>query len=91
MPLHAVQEPIAAPRSSCGKTETMMASAAGVSSAPATPCRPRATMSTPTVGARAQASEKTPKSATPATKIRRSPKMSASEPATRMSDASVSR
>ena len=68
-----------------------MASAAGVSSAPATPCRPRATIEHADGGRPAQASEKTPKSATPATKIRRSPKMSASEPATRMSDASVSR
>ena len=34
MPPHAVQEPIAAPRSDSGKTATMIASEAGVSSAP---------------------------------------------------------
>ncbi len=37
IPPHAVHLPIAAPRSSLGNTATMMASAAGVSSAPETP------------------------------------------------------
>ena len=37
MPPQAVHLPIAAPRSSLGKTATMMARAAGVSSAPETP------------------------------------------------------
>ena len=36
-PPHAVQVPIAPPRSSAGNTETMIASAAGVSIAPETP------------------------------------------------------
>ena len=39
MPVHAVQVPIAAPRSSPLKTTVIVASAAGVRSAPATPCR----------------------------------------------------
>ena len=42
IPPHAVHVPIAPPRSSLGKTDTMMASAAGVSSAPETPCSARA-------------------------------------------------
>ena len=42
MPLQAVHEPIAAPRSDSGKTATMIASDAGVSSAPETPCSARA-------------------------------------------------
>ncbi len=37
MPPQAVQRPIAPPRSAVGNTATMMASAAGVSSAPETP------------------------------------------------------
>ncbi len=39
MPDHAVHDPIAAPRSSLGKTDTITASALGVSNAPKTPCR----------------------------------------------------
>ena len=38
MPVQAVQAPIAAPRSSPLKSTVIVASAAGVSSAPATPC-----------------------------------------------------
>ena len=42
MPPQAVQAPTARPRSSGGKVDTITASAAGVSSAPATPCSARA-------------------------------------------------
>ncbi len=71
IPPQAVQVPIAAPRSCLGKTATMIASAAGVSSALATPCSARATISTPIVGAAAQSAEPIPNPATPATNTRR--------------------
>ena len=73
MPPQAVQEPIAAPRSDSGKTATMIASEAGVSSAPETPCSARATTSSSTVGASEHSSEATPKPATPSVNTRRSP------------------
>jgi hypothetical protein len=73
MPPHAVQEPIAAPRSSGGKFATMTASALGVSSAPKTPCSARPATSTSIDGASAQPELTTPKPATPMVKIRRSP------------------
>ena len=73
MPPHAVHEPIAAPRSDSGNTATMIASDAGVSSAPETPCSARATTSSSTLGASAQSSEAAPKPATPSVKTRRSP------------------
>ena len=46
IPLHAVQEPIAAPRSSRGNAATMSASDPGVSSAPNAPCSARPRTST---------------------------------------------
>ncbi len=73
IPDHAVQEPIAAPRSAAGKTETITASALGVSSAPNTPCSARPATSTSIVGASAQSTETTPKPPTPSAKILRSP------------------
>ena len=63
MPLHAVHDPIATPRSAGGKVATMIASAAGVSSAPKTPCSARATTSTSMVGAIAHSAETAPKPA----------------------------
>ena len=55
IPVHAVQVPIAAPRSSPLNVDVIVASAAGVSSAPATPCSARATISdVPVPGQRAQ-------------------------------------
>ena len=47
---HAVQLPIAPPRSDSGKVFTITASELGTSSAPATPCSARATTSTPIDG-----------------------------------------
>ena len=47
---HAVQLPIAPPRSSGGNVFTITASELGTSSAPATPCSARITTSTPIVG-----------------------------------------
>ena len=91
IPPHAVQAPTALPRSSGGKVETITASAAGVSSAPATPWSARAATSTSMVGASAQISEVTPKADTPSAKTRRSPKMSPSEPPISSSEASVTR
>ena len=73
MPPQAVQVPIAAPRSDSGNTATMIASEAGVSSAPNTPCRPRASTSSSTLGASAHPSEAAPKPATPIENTRRSP------------------
>ncbi len=54
---HAVQLPIASPRSASGKVLTITASELGTSSAPATPCIARAATSTPIDGASAQASD----------------------------------
>ena len=69
----------------------IVASAAGVSTAPATPCSARATMSAFPSQAAAQRTEVTAKATTPITKTRFSPKMSPSEPPTRISEPSVSR
>ena len=91
IPPQAVHLPIAPPRSSLGKTETMIASAAGVSIAPETPCRARATISTPIVGDSAHSAEPIPKPLTPAMNTRRSPSRSVSDPASRISADSVSR
>ena len=91
IPPHAVHAPTALPRSSGGKVDTITASAAGVSSAPATPCRARAPTSTSIVGARAQSSEVAPNRNTPSANTRRSPKMSPSEPPISSSDESVTR
>ena len=91
MPLHAVQEPIAAPRTSRGNAATMSASDPGVSSAPNAPCSPRPITRTPMVGASAQMIDTPPNPATPTMKTRRSPNRSPSEPPMRMSDPSMSR
>src|SRR5918992_1157653 len=72
MPAHAVQAPTARPRSWGGNVRTITASAAGVSSAPETPCSARAATSVSIVGASAQNSEVPPKPATPAMNTRRS-------------------
>ena len=91
IPDHAVHDPIAPPRSSGGKAAMITASALGVSSAPNTPCSARPMISTSIVGASAQTSETTPKPPTPIENTRRSPYRSPSEPATRISEPSVSR
>ena len=62
---HAVQLPIAAPRSSSEKVFTITASELGTSSAPAQPCKARVATNTPMLGASAQATEVTPKPTTP--------------------------
>ena len=59
IPVQAVHAPIAAPRSSPLKVTVIVASAAGVSSAPATPCSARATMSAFPPQATAQSTEVT--------------------------------
>ena len=91
MPAHAVQVPIAAPRSSGGKTEVMIESDAGTSSAPATPCSARAATSSSAVGANAHRTEVTPNPISPTVKIFRRPSRSPSEPPTSSSALSVSR
>ncbi len=91
MPAQAVQAPIARARWSPGKVFTITASAAGVSSAPAAPCRARAATSTSMVGAAAHNTEVTPNPMTPAPNTRRSPKTSPSEPPIRSREPSVSR
>ena len=91
MPPQAVQAPTARPRSSGRNVDTITASAAGVSTAPATPCSARASTSSSIVGASAQNSEVTPKPATPSANTRRSPKMSPSEPPISSSEPSVTR
>src|SRR5207253_5827986 len=91
IPVHAVQVPIAAPRSSPAKFAVIVASAAGVRSAPETPCRPRATINPAPEVETAQRIDVTPKAVTPSAKMRLPPKRSPSEPPTRMSAPSVSR
>ena len=73
IPDHAVQLPIAAPRSSGGKVETITANALGVSSAPNIPCSARPATSTSIVGASAHSTETAPNPATPIENTRRSP------------------
>src|ERR1019366_8572185 len=68
-----------------------MARLPGVSSAPPTPCNPRAAMSRPMFGAVAQMSDATANHATPMTKIWRRPKRSQRAPERRMTPATVSR
>ena len=60
IPVQAVQVPIAAPRSSPSKVAVIVASAAGVSSAPAIPWSPRPRISVVPFRASAQSSEVTP-------------------------------
>ena len=91
MPVHAVHDPIAAPRSLGANVETMTASALGVSSAPNAPWSARAPTSTSIVGASAHSSELTPKPATPIENTLRSPNTSPRRPPTRMSEPRTSR
>ena len=91
MPVHDVQVPIAAPRSSPLNVAVITARPAGVSSAPVTPCSPRATISVLPSGAAAQRIDITPKLMIPIRKIRCAPKRSLSDPPTRISEPSVSR
>jgi hypothetical protein len=88
---HAVQVPIAGPRSRSGNVLTITASELGVSSAPATPCSARNATNSPIVGASAHSSDVTPKPPAPSANIRRSPKMSPRDPPSRISEPSVSR
>ncbi len=89
-PVHAVHEPMAAPRSAGGNVWMISASVLGTSSAPAMPWRARAAISTSTVGATAHRAEVTPKLATPAAKTVRRSNRSSSDPPTRSSEDSVS-
>ncbi len=91
MPVHDVQVPIAAPRSSPLKVDVITASPAGVRSAPVTPWSARATISVFPSGAAAQRADITPKPMIPMRKIRRAPNRSLSEPPTRISEPRVSR
>ena len=91
MPAHAVQEPIALPRSAGPKAKTITASALGASSAPKTPCRARAATSRSIVGASAHRSDAAPNPATPIANTRRSPNTSPSDPPMRISDPSARR
>ena len=61
IPVHAVQAPIAAPRSSPWNVAAITASPAGVRMAPVAPCRPRATINVVPVGARAHGTHMRPK------------------------------
>ena len=91
IPVHAVHEPIAAPRSSPGNVAVISARLEGTSSAPAMPCSPRATISGTASGAIAHRADVSPKPTSPHTNTRRRPRMSPSEPPTRISEPSVSR
>ena len=90
-PVHAVQVPIAAARSPSPNVSMISASELGTSSAPATPCTPRAAISTPLVGAAAHTSEHAPNPIRPAWNTRRRPSTSPSDPPSSSSEDSVSR
>ncbi len=70
---HAVQVPIAAPRSSGPNVLTITASELGTSSAPAIPWSARAATRNPMLGAIAQSTEANPKKPTPIANTLRSP------------------
>ena len=91
MPVQAVHDPIAAPRSSGGNVATISASVLGTSSAPAMPWSARAAISISTVGAIAHSSDVAPNPSTPALKTARRSNRSSSEPPTSRNDDSVSR
>ena len=91
IPVQAVHVPIAAPRSSPSKSTEIVASDAGVSRAPATPCAERAVIREASFHATAHSTEVIAKAITPITKIRRCPKQVPSEPPIRISALSVSR
>ncbi len=91
MPVHAVHDPIAAPRSSPGNVAVISARLDGTSSAPATPWSARIAISTSSFGAIAHSADVMPKPISPATNTRRRPRWSPSEPPTRISEPSVSR
>ena len=65
--------PMAAERSSWANEACRMARLPGVSSAPPTPCRARAAISTPTVGASPHSSDATANQTVPITNILRRP------------------
>ena len=85
------QAPMTRPRSPGANDASRIARLPGVSSAPPTPCSPRAAISSPMLGAIAQISDATANHATPMTKIFLRPKRSDSAPASRMRPARVSR
>jgi hypothetical protein len=89
--VHAVHDPIAAPRSSPSNVAVMIASELGTSSAAATPCNARKAISTPGSGATAHISEVAPNPATPTANTRRRPSRSPSDPPTSTSAPIVSR
>ena len=65
--------PMAAGRSCSANEACRMARLPGVSSAPPTPCRARAAISTPAFGASPHSSDATANQTVPATNIRRRP------------------
>ena len=87
----AVQTPIARACAEPWNALRMSASELGTSSAPATPCRPRARIRTSAVGATAHATEAIPKPSSPQNRTRLRPNRSDSDPASRMTEPSVSR
>jgi hypothetical protein len=91
IPVHAVHDPIAPPRSSPEKVAVIRARLEGTSSAPAIPWSPRATISISASGATAHSVDVSPNPASPHTNTRRRPRMSPSDPPTRISAPSVSR
>ena len=91
MPVHAVQVPMAFPWAGPSKLAMMSASELGTSSAPATPCNPRATIKICTLGAAAHSADVAAKPTSPPANTRLRPKRSDSEPAVRISDPSAKR
>ena len=86
----APQTPKAVPRSLPWKVCARSASEVAKMVAPPTPCRARKAISIPADWAAPQSSEARVKTASPAAKTRRRPKMSATEPAASISEASES-
>ena len=91
IPVHAVHDPIAAPRASPLNVAAITASPAGVRTAPSAPCSPRATISVVPSGAAAQRTDVMPKPMIPSRNSRRAPKRSPSDPPTSSSEPSVRR
>ena len=89
-PLNPAHVPIARVRSPGWMLASMIARLAGVISAPPTPCTARAAMSHPILGAAAHSTEARVNQPRPIRNTRRRPQRSLSEPASRISEASVS-
>ena len=91
MPVQAVHDPIAAPRSSPLNVAVISARLDGTSNDPAAPCTARAAISVTSLGAIAHSADVAPNPARPTMNTLRRPSRSPSEPPTSSSAPNVSR